>query len=267
MYIDTHTKEKMLASVCEYLSCNQKKLSKFFDSVYYSQKSVEEEISDFVNKNIPEYKLDEIQFYHLSRRLLDDNSRIGNNLYDLLTQDTSVLRFLREHDVEFTMEEGHLVLFHRGKRETFEHVYDGNVSNVKWRMGYFKGHEDYCFNGFALKDALYENSYTRSLSSCPEFIEQMALVIGRPDIIRDYRKNSKYYCLEYLVPMDKVIFDGFSYKTQYSKTQHLLCVVLNRLYEYEHNSGYMYDHDNLILRLEDDDTMEEKYYIKEEEIK
>lgn len=29
----------------------------------------------------------------------------------------------------------------------------------------------------------------------------------------------------------------------------------------------MYDHDNLILRLEDDDTMEEKYFITEEEIK
>lgn len=41
----------------------------------------------------------------------------------------------------------------------------------------------------------------------------------------------------------------------------------NRLYEYEFNSGYMYDHDNLILRLEDDDTMQEKYFIAEKEIK
>lgn len=29
----------------------------------------------------------------------------------------------------------------------------------------------------------------------------------------------------------------------------------------------MYDHDNLILRLEDDDTMQEEYFIAEEEIK
>jgi hypothetical protein len=134
-------------------------------------------------------------------------------------------------------------------------------------VGYFKGHEDYCFNGFALKDMLHENSYTISLSSCPEFIEQMALVIGIKDIIRDYEKSSKYFCLEYLVPMDKVIFDWFTYKIQYSKTQHLLCVVLNRLYEYEVNSGYMYDHDNLILRLEDADIMQEDYFIAEEEIK
>lgn len=27
-------------------------------------------------------------------------------------------------------------------------------------------HEDYCFNGFALKDMLYENSYTMSLIAC-----------------------------------------------------------------------------------------------------
>jgi hypothetical protein len=64
-----------------------------------------------------------------------------------------------------------------------------------------------------------------------------------------------------------VIFDWFTYKIQYSKTQHLLCVVLNRLYEYEVNSGYMYDHDNLILRLEDADIMQEDYFIAEEEIK
>ena len=267
MYIDTHTKETIAASVCEYLGFTKDELKLFFDSAYYSQKPVEEEISDFVDKTMPEIRLDEIQFYHLSRRLLDDNSRVGNNLYDLLTQDTSVSRFLREHDVEFKMNEGHLLLFHRGKIETFERVYEGNVSNVKWRMGYFKGHEDYCVNGFALKDMLHENSYTISLRSCPEFIEQMSLVIGRKDIIRDYERNSRYYCLEYLVPMDKVIFDGFSYKTQYSKTKHLLCVVLKRLYDYEFNSRYMYDHDNLILRLEDDDTMQEEYFIAEEEIK
>ena len=193
MYIDTHTKEKMNASVCAYLGCSSEELSIFLDKIYYSQKSVEEELSDFIDENMPENTLDEVQFYHLSRRLLDDNSRAGNNLY--------------------------------------------------------------------------ENSYTMSLSSCPEFIEQMALVIGRKDIVRDYKKNSRYYCLEYLVPMDKVIFDGFSYNTQYSKTRHLLHVVLNRLYEYEFNRRYMYDHDNLILRLEDDDTMEEKYFITEEEIK
>ena len=29
----------------------------------------------------------------------------------------------------------------------------------------------------------------------------------------------------------------------------------------------MFDNDNLILRLEDDDTMQEKYFIAEEEIK
>ena len=80
MYIDTHTKETMEASVCEYLNFTKNELKSFLDNVYYSQKSVEEEISDFVDKTMPEIRLDEIQFYHLSRRLLDDNSRVVNIL-------------------------------------------------------------------------------------------------------------------------------------------------------------------------------------------
>jgi hypothetical protein len=78
MYIDTHTKETMEASVCEYLNFIPNELNLFFNKVYHSHKSIEEEISDFVDKNMSEVRLDEIQFYHLSRRLLDDNSRVGN---------------------------------------------------------------------------------------------------------------------------------------------------------------------------------------------
>ena len=48
MYIDTHTKETIEASVCEYLGFTKDELKLFFDSAYYSQKPVEEEIRDFV---------------------------------------------------------------------------------------------------------------------------------------------------------------------------------------------------------------------------
>lgn len=42
----------------------------------------------------------------------------------------------------------------------------------------------------------------------------------------------------------------------------------NKLLQQKYNnSRYMYDHDNLILRLEDDDTVQEEYFIAEEEIK
>ena len=44
MYIDTHTKETIEASVCEYLGFTKDELKLFFDSAYYSQKPVEEEI-------------------------------------------------------------------------------------------------------------------------------------------------------------------------------------------------------------------------------
>ena len=40
MYIDTHTKETMEASICEYLNFTPNELNSFFNMVYYSQKSV-----------------------------------------------------------------------------------------------------------------------------------------------------------------------------------------------------------------------------------
>lgn len=36
----------------------------------------------------------------------------------------------------------------------------------------------------------------------------MLQVIGREDVLEEYIKNSKYYCLEYKVSIEKVIFDG-----------------------------------------------------------
>lgn len=89
----------------------------------------------------------------------------------------------------------------------------------------------------------------------------------RKDIGTDYFDNSKYYCFEYCVPLEKIIFDGIEKLSIDEKVIYLLNQVLNRLYEYfASDIKYMFDHNNPIIRLADTDTMDEKYFMSKEEI-
>lgn len=270
MFIDTHTKKLMEESIYKYLDINEKELIRLFDKGYNSDyDSLDKILSDFIYSHSGGKNIDEVLVFHFSRRLNTENDDFtGNNLYELLLEDTSVSSFLKEYDIVFKMGEQHLELFHKGKLETFEHVHDGNASNVKWRMGYFKGREDYCFNGFAFKDLIYKNDYARSLFWGPEFLNQMLQVIGRKDVLEAYSCRSKYYCLEYKIPIEKVIFDGYDSLSLDGKIHHIILMVLKRLYDYSvTNKSYMYDDDNPCLRLRDDDRMASKFMVTKEEVK
>ena len=79
------------------------------------------------------------------------------------------------------------------------------------------------FNGFAFRDLLEYNDYFNSLRVCPEFIYQLACVTNKDDMIMDYHNHSDYYCLEYVVPIDKVIIDGQDrFMTAYRKNMILI---------------------------------------------
>lgn len=269
MYIDTNAKKLMEESICKYLNITKKELCILFDKGYNSDyDSLETILSDFIYSHSGVENVDEVLLFHLSRRLITEKKDFsGSNLYELLLKDTSVSRFLKEYDIVFQMGEKHLELFHKGKLEMFEHVHDGNVSNVKWRMGYFEGREDYCFNGFAFKDLLYKNSYASSLYWGPEFLNQMLQVIGRKDVLEEYIKHSKYYCLEYKIPVEKVIIDGYDSLSLDGKRHRIMLEVLKRLYDYYvTNISFMYDNDNPCLRLQDEDRMDSKYLVSKEEV-
>jgi hypothetical protein len=259
----------MEESICNHLNIAEKELCILFDKGYNSNyDSLEKILSDFIYSHSGGENVDEVLLFHFSRRLNTEKEDFsGSNLYELLLKDSSVSKFLKEYDISFKMGEKHLELFHKGKLETFEHVHDGNASNVKWRMGYFEGREDYCFNGFAFKDLLYKNSYASSLFWGPEFLNQMLHVIGRKDVLQAYIKNSKYYCLEYKIPMEKVIIDGHDSLSLNGKRFHIILEVLKRLYDYYvTNISFMYDHDNPCLRLQDNDRMDSKYLVSKEEV-
>ena len=129
-----------------------------------------------------------------------------------------------------------------------------DVCYLRSRLGYNSGREDFCFNGFAFRDLLMKNQYTRQLQDCPEILECLESYLRIKGLAKDYAEKSVYYCFMYRFPVRCVIFDGKDDLTVEEKQLHLLNQVAYRLYQYSGDSRYLYDHDNPILRLKDDDN-------------
>ena len=277
MYIDTHTKETMENSICSYLGVTLDDLCDLFERAggeaqqewYIDGDKLNGIFNSFIVTHISDNPIiDKVLFFHLSRRLnINEDCNIGNNLFDLLSTENQMTSFLKEHDVEFMVSEHHLNLIYKGNEISLEDINQEYVPYLRWRLGHNKGRIDFCFNGFLLKDLLYRNSYARELYDVPEFIGNLATFLKRRDIVTDYFERSRYYCFEYGVPLEKIMFDDNEKLDDEEKRIHLLNQILNRLYEY-HTSDirYMFDHENPIIRLTDSDTMDEKYYITKEEI-
>lgn len=277
MYIDTHTKMSMEHSICNYLEIVPAELNRLFDQAQQAAQTgswfdcciFDEIINEFVALKLPNHNyIDQILFYHLSRRLNSEcECNIGSNLFDLLTTKNSVSIFLKEHDVEFIPDEGRLELLYKGRKVPLNDSMDSSIPYLKGRLGHNHFRADYCFNGFMLKDLIYRNTYARDLFGAPEFIESLGNFLHRTDLLNDYLENSTYYCFEYKVPLHKVLFDQEEKLSNSSKPLYLINRVLHRLFEYYTSDlRYMFDHSNPIIRLMDDDTMLDKYFISKEEI-
>jgi len=263
-------------SICDYFGVTREVLYGLFEYAaievqqdkYIDGDKLNKVFEDFISSNMPDKLIDEILFFHLSRRLnASANSSIGNNLFDLLSTKNALTVFLKEHDVEFSPCDGHLDLLYKGKRISMEDTMQEHIPYLRWRLGHNKERIDYCFNGFMLKDLLYKNNYARELYDVPEFIGVLATFLKRRDIGTDYFENGKYYCYEYCVPLEKVLFDDNDRMLLTDKPHYLLNQVLHRLYDYSvSDNRYMFDHENPIIRLKDDETMHDEYFLCKEEI-
>ena len=276
MYIDTHTKEAMEKTVCSHLGVTVKDLNDLF---VFAESEVQKDkfvggdklnniFNSFIKTHLPSKSIDEVLFFHLSRRLnTEKESSLGNNLFDLLSTQNAMTLFLKEHDVTFEVCDKHLNLIYKGKEVSLEDTYQENIPYLRRRLGHNENRIDFCFNGFLLKDLLYRNNYASALYDVPEFIGVLAEFLKRKDIGTDYFDNSKYYCFEYCVPLEKIMFDDNEKLSIEEKAIYLLNQVLNRLYEYfSSDIRYMFDHDNPIIRLADTDMMDEKDFMSKEEI-
>lgn len=276
MYIDTHTKETMEKSICSYLGVTLQDLSVLFNLAgneaqqdkFLDGDKLNDIFNSFIKAHMPNKELDEVLFFHLSRRLnTASDCNVGNNLFELLSTENAMTLFLKEHDVEFVVCDKHLNLIYKGKEISLDDTIKEHIPYLRWRLGHNANRIDFCINGFLLKDLLYRSSYARELYDVPEFIGVLATFLKRRDIGTDYFDNSKYYCFEYCLPLAKVMFDEKDSLAEEQKVKYLLNQILNRLYEYHtHDIRYMFDHENPIIRLTDNDTMDEQYYISKKEI-
>ena len=276
MYMNTHTKETMEKSICSYLCTTPKDLCDLFDIAgreaqqekFIDGDRLNRVLNSFIDAHMSEPLIDEVLFFHLSRRLnAAKDCNTGNNLFDLLSTKNAMSLFLKEHDVEFEVFDKHLNLIYKGKEVSLEDTNKEHIPYLRWRLGHNANRIDFCFNGFLLKDLLYRNSYARELYDVPEFIGRLATFLKRRDIGTDFFENSRYYCIEYRIPLEKIMFDDNEKLETEKKVRYLLNQILNRLYEYHtSNVRYMFDHDNPIIRLADSDTMDKKYYVSKEEI-
>ena len=276
MYIDTHTKDTMEKAICSYLGVTLQDLSVLFNLAgneaqqdkFLDGDKLNDIFNSFIKAHMPNKELDEVLFFHLSRRLnTASDCNVGNNLFELLSTENAMTLFLKEHDVEFVVCDKHLNLIYKGKEISLDDTNKEHIPYLRWRLGHNANRIDFCINGFLLKDLLYRNSYARELYDVPEFIGVLATFLKRRDIGTDYFDNSKYYCFEYCLPLAKVMFDEKDSLDEEQKVKYLLNQILNRLYEYHtHDIRYMFDQENPIIRLTDNDTMDEQYYISKEEI-
>lgn len=276
MLIDTRSKECMENSMSTYLDISVDELYQYID--YASDKAhkdqwvfntdiFRDELDTIIADLQPEKQIDEMLLFHLSRRLHGTEDDVsGRNLEDLLTTENPLSEFLRQHKIEFKRGAQNIITFYKGTEVDWDKCRNGNSSYMKSRLGFFKGREDYCFNGFAFKDLLYKNSYASSLSGVPEIIGQMIECLGCRNVGYDFMENSAYYCFEYRVPIDRVMFDDHDSYSRSQKQRYLVHCVLERLLQYSGatSTRYMFDHDNPILRLDDHDILPAEFFVQKE---
>ena len=264
MVIDTTSREGMENSLANLMGVSVPELYQYIETAADSAKEdqwcfnpelFDNAMGNFYCDMIEQELPDEILFFHLSRRLKDPENDISYNLQELLTSNNCFSEFLHAHQITFRKGTGNeIILCYRDRQIDLENTMNTDVCYLRSRLGYNSGREDFCFNGFAFRDLLMKNQYTRQLWDCPEILERLERYLRIKDLKKDYSEKSKYYCFMYRFPIERVIFDGKDDLTVEGKQLHLLNQVAYRLYQYSGDSRYLFDHDNPILRLKDDEN-------------
>ncbi|WP_282746545.1 DUF1643 domain-containing protein [Peptostreptococcus stomatis] len=278
MIIDTHTKNSIENSLAEYLNITIDELNKYInmvnnksrDGIHFDGTIFEEEVSKIIDDLKPQRKIDDLYFYHLSRRINEtgnyNTNNTSNNLKKLLLSESPISTFLKSHEITFIEKDGHPVLVYNNNIYNLDDTTDYRVCYLRKRLGYNNGWEDYCINGFVLRDQLMKNDYTGQLNRCPEIISSISSFLNKPEIQEDYYNKSTYFCYMYKLPISEIIFDEKDKLNDEEKVKYFVAGLFNRLADYKKNSAYISDDDNMIVRTRYDASISIESFIDKVEI-
>lgn len=268
-YIDAVNHDSLEKGIMELLNLTREEINNIYKSIYYdTEKEPWKWVEDFLADYVVDESLEYIQMYHLSRRLNGTDLRSNNNLEQLLLEETPVSEFLKKYGVTFVKNNNHIDMYYNGKLQLLDDEFrysNGNMYYIKSRLGYNEN-QDYCVNGFAYREHLEKNHYFEDLSRCPELVQNIEWLLNIDGMISNYYKNSKYYCIKYLIPLSEVIFDmNDPPETNRDKMIVFLNQSILRLYYERRNISFVCD-DNLILRLSDYAMIKPEWFVAAEEI-
>jgi len=272
MFINTRTIEAMEKSLCGLMQATTDKLylvledldAQCWKGIYFDSEKFANESKKYIERQA-EKMPDEIMFYHLSRRLnAVEEAEEGKNLKELLLTDNAFSKLLQSHGLTFSYD-GKIIAFREGQKIQLPSK-SGNaeIEYLRRRLGYDKQYQDYCFNGFALRDSLLKNGYIPILRGVPEFISGLSNYIGDKELVRDYMQNSEFCCFTYVLPIEQVIFDKHENLNDIAKVHYLITKCFERLIKRRKRPYFINDYGNPMLRLHDNACMEERWFVEKE---
>lgn len=268
-YIDASTNDSLEIGIMRLLNLTKEELNNAYESFYHdTEKYACDCVEDFLSNYDIDASLEYIQMYHLSRRLNGTDLHLNNNLKQLLLEETPLSLFFQKHGVTFAEGNDRIDMYYKGHLQSLDNEIKysrGNISAVKSRLGYNQI-KDYCVNGFAFREHLEKNHYFASLSKSPELVQNIERLLDIDGMAFDYNENSKFYCIEYLIPLSEVTFDiNNPPENNRDKMIVFLNYALLRLYNEWKGSSFLCD-ENLRLRLADDAMIKSEWFVDAKEI-
>ena len=269
-HIDARTQASLKSGVMELLNLSEEEMVQIFATIHENGRNGPLTWARaYLSDCIVDERLAYIQMFHLSRRLNGTDLKAGNNLKELLLEESPLSNFFGGYGVTFRPNEGHIDLYYNGELQPLDDEFryeNGNIYYLSSRFGYNSGSQDYCINGFAFRPSLENNNYFRQLSRCPELVENIGWLLDIRGMCMDYYTRSKYYCIEYLIPMSEVIFDENNPpENNHEKTIEFLSRAILKLYSEWEFGSLAYDK-NLILRLSDNANIKPEWFVQAEEL-
>lgn len=212
------------------------------------EKQIDSLISEYADLNV----IDEVYIYHLGRHMVEPKELFP--LKEVLLSENKLSRFLKEHDIVFNEQNGQLRFFYNGREITTEDILAKEHFHLFARRLGHLGEADFCVNGFSFWPNIEKTSdgYFQDLQRGPEIIENIGRFIGK-DIWREFKEQSKYYGIVFIVPVEEVIFDGRN--DTRTKEEKVKCLIKYALYYLNDFYNGSICGNNLMLRIADNKTV------------